>query len=767
MNSFYSVVLNYRYTIIVISVIFSVLAIAGIGGLDQRTDYRSFLDPNYIGMLELDEIEDIFGESRTLFFIIAPNSQNIFEETALEAIQDITEQAWTLPYSARVDSLANFQHTTVDQDTLSVEELLPQGIALNEDLIARAKSVSINDPSLRNYLVSESGNSAVVAVNFNFDDDEKLLEQELELEKIVLSIIDNAAKKYPSIKFMMTGTIRYDQSIYKYQQQLNEVFIPLMLIIMAILLFVFLRSFWGVLWTGVIVILTGTTTMGIFGWFKLELDPVASIAPIVIMTLAVADSVHMIAAMLTFLRAGKSKSEALLQSLKLNYRPIFLTSLTTTMGVFTFAFSDFPALRKLGLIIAVGVTIAFVLSVTLLPILLSLSPIRRIKEVQKKSNFHEYYVNWLIKYHRIILPLAVVCSLLSFSAIPKIILSDTFENSFAENTEERQAMDFIADNLSGFLSYDISIFSADANGIYNPELLQGLDTFEQWAVEQEGVDHVRSINHVIKRLNQNLNQGDSERYRIPDNAAEISQYLLLYELSLPYGLDLNNQINMDKSGTRLVLMLEGLNSGEMVALKTSVQQWFVDNMPDYRVMVTGVAPMMAEVSYIHMIPSMAKGAVIAILMVSLVLLLSLRSWFLGLIGMLANVVPIAVGYGYWAVTNELVSFPVMSVAGICLGVVVDFVVHFLDKYRRSRLRGDSVDVALHYVFATVSKPLCVTMCVLVIGFGVLSLSPHLMVADLGFLAAVIIFLALVFDLLVLPCALLVFDKKSRAKPTTT
>ena len=175
---------------------------------------------------------------------------------------------------------------------------------------------------------------------------------------------------------------------------------------------------------------------------------------------------------------------------------------------------------------------------------------------------------------------------------------------------------------------------------------------------------------------------DPAYYRLPEDRELSAQYLLLYEMSLPYGLDINNQIDQGKTGTRMNLMMSGLTSGDIVNLRQNVRQWFSENAPDLEVIPTGMMPLMSHITYVHMIPNMMRGGIIAVLMVSLVLFLALRSWRLGLLGMLANVVPITMGFGLWAISYGMANFAVMSVAGICLGVVVDFAVHFLNKYQQ-------------------------------------------------------------------------------------
>jgi len=347
--------------------------------------------------------------------------------------------------------------------------------------------------------------------------------------------------------------------------------------------------------------------------------------------------------------------------------------------------------------------------------------------------------------------------------IPRLVVNESFEHLFSTSTPEQQAIIFMSEHLSGFQAMDVAIFSDKAGALNDPEFLNTVESFYQWLETQNGVQHINSITDTFKRLNKTMHGDDPSWYKLPESRELAAQYLLLYEMSLPYGLDLNNKVNLDKSGTRLSFMFKGITSAEVVELQQKVKRWFELEAPQLRVVPTGMIVLMAEANYVHMIPNMMLGGIIAILMVSLVLLFALRSWKLGLLGMLANVVPIMIGYSIWGATYGMVNFAVMSVSGICLGVVVDFAVHFLNKFRQGCEQGQSTEDGVRFAFNKVASPLCTTMVVLTCGFWVLATSPFNLVGHMGILTGIIIILALVFDLLVLPAILLTFNKTFHIK----
>ena len=754
---------RHPWLVIFFSILFCIVTWAGLSGIIERSDYKAFVDANYPGMLELEEVESLFGENNNVFITVAPANGDIFTSKNLTLIQELTEAAWLLPFSQRVDSLTNYQYTRVDGDELIVNDLVPSDEAISQGVIDEAKRVAPQQPILAGLFISDKMDVSSVNVTFQFAYQELLSVEVAEAGIAAYTLIDEFKTRYPDTQFEISGSVAVDYVSDVYHAQVSHVLMPAMLLLMTLLLALTLRSFWGTACTIVIVILTGSTTMGIFGWFNLEIDGLSAISPIVIMTLAVADSVHIITGVLNGMSAGKDKIEAIKYSIQLNWVPVFITSLTTVLGVITFTFTDFPPLKKLGLIIAVGVSIAFILSITLLPALLSLTPLKTLKRNTARNKIFVAFGEFVIRYYRKILPVSIVI-VLGFSAfIPRLVIDESMSKVFEPQTEVHQAMAFITENLSGSASMDVAILSDNSGAINTPEMLIILDEFSSWARSQPEIKHVTTITDTIKTLNQNMHQDQTQWYKLPENENLAAQYFLLYEMSLPYGLDLNNQITLDKSGTRITLMMGDITSAEVVALKRRILGWFDQQPMPTRNIATSMQSLMGEISYLHLLPKLFAGGLIAIFTVSMVLFLVLRSWKLGLLGMLSNVVPIAIGYGYWAIHSGILNFASAAVAGVCLGIVVDFAVHFLNKFQQGLKDSGTVEGGVRYAFEKVASPLWTTMLVLASGFWVLTISPFGVISDLGLLTGVVIVAALLFNLLALPAFLLYFARP-KSKP---
>ncbi|MCP5086996.1 MAG: MMPL family transporter, partial [Rhodobacteraceae bacterium] len=170
--------------------------------------------------------------------------------------------------------------------------------------------------------------------------------------------------------------------------------------------------------------------------------PPATAAATIILTLAVADCVHLLSTLYYHMRHGRSKQEAIVESLRINFQPVFLTSLTTAIGFLTMNFSDAPPFRNLGNITAMGVVWAFIFSVTLLPALMMVLPVR--VKLRQAGRVHpmDRFAEFVIRQRKLLFwgMGSVILLLLLF--IPKNELNDEFVKYFDTSVPFRVDTDF-------------------------------------------------------------------------------------------------------------------------------------------------------------------------------------------------------------------------------------------------------------------------------------------------------------------------------------
>ncbi|EPS0981962.1 efflux RND transporter permease subunit [Vibrio vulnificus] len=763
---------RFSFWTLIISLMAIVATAMGAKNLYFRGDYNIFFDGSNAQLQAFDEIQTTFAKTDNIALVLAPKSGDVFDQRTLTQIQEMTEQAWQVPYSSRVDSLANYQHTEAVDDDLLVEDLLYQSYPLTAERITKVRAVAMSEPLLVNALVSEKGDVAVINITMQMPGVDETAEVN-EVVAYVEQMLSHYRAEYPDVTIYKAGIIAMNHSFAMAAQNDSATLVPTMLLVILVFLTLMLRSFLSVLATLVVIIGAIVATLGIVGWAGMFLHVASVNVPTLIMTLAVADCVHVIASMRHFMRQGMPKSQAIHRSVTLNFVPIIITSVTTAIGFLMMNMSDSPVLRDFGNLSALGVMIACVLSVSLLPALLNLLPVRfSAKQAAKSSDIMDKLADLVVHRRNVLLPLSIVVIAGSAALIPYNKVNDESVKYFDTSSEFRQAADFMEQRIGGMTTMSIAIKTHQSQGIASPEFLEVLGEFTRWLREQPETDHVASLSDIYKRLNKNMHGDDSAYYALPAERELAAQYLLLYEMSLPFGLDLNNQVNVDKSSVKLQLTVKNLGSVELVALEERIYQWFASHAPRYQVVASSPSLMFAHIGETNM-ASMLSTLPITLILISALMIFALRSWRLGVISLVPNIAPAVIGFGLWALISGEINLGLSVVVTLTLGIVVDDAVHFLAKYQHARKEGQNAEQAVRYAFHTVGRALWITTVVLVAGFSMLAMSQFRLNSDMGQLSAIVIFVALVIDFVLLPSLLMRFDTaeyaqlKNSQEPNTT
>ncbi|WP_446299031.1 efflux RND transporter permease subunit [Vibrio vulnificus] len=753
---------RFSFWTLIISLMAIVATAMGAKNLYFRGDYNIFFDGSNAQLQAFDEIQTTFAKTDNIALVLAPKSGDVFDQRTLTQIQEMTEQAWQVPYSSRVDSLANYQHTEAVDDDLLVEDLLYQSYPLTAERIAKVRAVAMSEPLLVNALVSEKGDVAVINITMQMPGVDETAEVN-EVVAYVEQMLSHYRAEYPDVTIYKAGIIAMNHSFAMAAQNDSATLVPTMLLVILVFLTLMLRSFLSVLATLVVIIGAIVATLGIVGWAGMFLHVASVNVPTLIMTLAVADCVHVIASMRHFMRQGMPKSQAIHRSVTLNFVPIIITSVTTAIGFLMMNMSDSPVLRDFGNLSALGVMIACVLSVSLLPALLNLFPVRfSAKQAAKSSDIMDKLADLVVRRRNVLLPLSIVVIAGSAALIPYNKVNDESVKYFDTSSEFRQAADFMEQRIGGMTTMSIAIKTHQSQGIASPDFLEVLGEFTRWLREQPETDHVASLSDIYKRLNKNMHGDDSAYYALPAERELAAQYLLLYEMSLPFGLDLNNQVNVDKSSVKLQLTVKNLGSVELVALEERIYQWFASHAPRYQVVASSPSLMFAHIGETNM-ASMLSTLPITLILISALMIFALRSWRLGVISLVPNIAPAVIGFGLWALISGEINLGLSVVVTLTLGIVVDDAVHFLAKYQHARKEGQNAEQAVRYAFHTVGRALWITTVVLVAGFSVLAMSQFRLNSDMGQLSAIVIFVALVIDFVLLPSLLMRFDTAEYAQ----
>lgn len=757
-------VIRWRWLVIPVTIILGMALASGARFLDFDTDYRVYFGPDNPQLVAWDEIEGTYTKNDNILFAVEPADGKGFSKDTLIAVEKLTEAGWQLPYAIRVDSVTNFQRTDAQDDDLLVQDLVIDPANRTEAELAEALRYAKNDPLIANNLLNDD--ASMVAINVTFQLPGESNEETPGAVEASRALRDRILAEHPDINIYMTGAMMINVSFTEAGKQDIATLVPAMYVLIIFVMILLLRSVWATIATLIIIGLSAAAGLGFAGLIGISLTPPSASAPTIILTLAVADSVHVLVTQFQAMRRGTDRLEALYETMRLNAMPVFLTSVTTAMGFLTINFTDSPPLKDLGNISAFGIMAAWFFSFTLLPALIAVMPLKAPKEDGRMHSVMDRFGKFLVKRQNPVMIISIGITILMVALVPLNEANDQFHEYFDDSFRFRTDTDYILERMTGFYPLHFNLDTGEANGIADPEYLKKLDEFEAYWRSYKNVNYVYSFTNIMKRLNKNMHGDDPAWYRIPDSRELAAQYLLLYEMSLPFGLDLNNQINIEKSGTRFTVIFPNLSSRETREYAQAGEAWLKENAPEIFAHATSPPLMFAYISERN-IKAMFVGIPFALIGISLLLIFALGSLRMGLLSLIPNLVPMGLAFGIWAIYDGQIIFTMAVALGMTLGIVVDDTIHFMSKYLRARREmGHDAEEAVRHAMRTVGSAILVTSLILTAGFVVLGMSPFSPNSTMAQITAIAIVMAVLADFFLLPTLLMKLDKQATVNKDT-
>ncbi len=756
-------VLTLRWPVLLILVAATVVMSLGVQYLNTTNDLKFLFskdNPHYQALISL---EKRFTSTSTALVAFAPKEGTVFTQETLAAIEEFTDQAWRVPYTRRVSSLTNYIHSEAIDDELTVRELVKDSRSLSDEDIQYIEEVAKNTVGFPGFLVADDGKVSGLAITFALPEDP--LESDaaiIEAVDYLEALVEEARELHPEINYYLTGEVVISRVYAKVSEENLQELIPIMIPVILIVTMFLLRSVLSCICVFTTVFVVGNITMGFAGWIGMVLSPASVITPIILATIVVAHTVHVASAVSLNMAGGMEQRAAIAEALRKNAWPLFLSSLTTMIGFLSLNASEVQPFRDIGNLTAFGVVVTFVFTMSFMPALLSVVRLRKRVLKTGQLGLLERLAEFVIARNRLLLVGVGAVAIIAGLGVFRIEFNDSPTRYMDERYQFRIDTDFVIDNLTSVEPIEYTLESGSDGGITNPEYLQAVDAFAEWYRQQPEVGRVQSFAETIKRLNQILNGDNPEFYRIPDNADLASQFLLLHELSLPVGADLNDRIDISKSATRMTVQVRGHpSSADQRRLVERAEEWIKANQPNLNAEATGFSIASAYLS-VENTSAMLRSTGVAMLLISLIFLILLRDVRLGIISLLPNFVPLIVTFGIWGYFVSELNLGGAMVSIMAFGIIVDDTIHFLTKYQSARREGKDAADSVRATFRTVGSALLTTTTALCAGFLVLTLSGFKPTWTTGSMVSAAILIALLADFLLLPALLVtVYGKKFR------
>ena len=751
-------IIRYRPLCIIISILILAGLAQGLSKINFNPDINAFFPENDTLTTSHLSIEDTYSSMDNAVIGIGVKEGTVFTNEVLSLIEDLTERAWKTPHSLRVDSLSNYSYVSADGDDLYIEPFL-EGSSTYDLKTLKEKELIIEEEELA-YGAIISKDKKTSLINIVFDPPRKDIEAEYqESLNYVLGFLEEARKNHPEVDLIISGIVYMEyQSPMLLKAQMPKL-MPTAILVILLTLFLLLRSLVAVAGSFLVILMSVVSAMGSIGFMSGDIAQPFIMVPILIATLAVADCVHLFTLYFQNLDSSRKSKEAMLESLKLNLQPLFLTSLTTAIGFLSLNLAPVEPLRGIGNGVAVGVFLAFIFTVLLLAPIVSYFNVKQSKNINFQKNIARKLGRFSIKNYKRLLVIVPVISCFLMAFIPLNKTNDNPLEFYSERyTTSAADSKWISQRIGG--TFPVS-YELNSQGIVSdPEFLREVDKFSEWLASNKEVLHVSSLSKIMKNLNKTLHGKQEEWNIIPTEPDLSAQYLFFYEMSLPYGLDLTNSISQNKESIKLVASLKELGSLEYREFAKRVENYASQNMPEDMVSIgTGTRPIFAFMSNM-LITQLIYALGIGIVLITATIILFFRSLRYGMLTSVTNLLPIGVAFGIWAIVSGEISMLVGIGMGTTLGIIVDFTVHFLSKYLHARRQKNlSAEEAVEYAFETVGFALIITSFSLILGFLVLLQAFFIPIHGFVLFSSIAFLSALIIDLLLFPALLITWDKR--------
>lgn len=763
---------QYAWSFLFFPLILCILLASGLSSLTENNDGRIFFDEASQERQQLLALEQRFTETNSILLVLSVDKGDVFALEPLKAILEVTDLAWKMPYVTRVNSLSNYQRILSAQDDLIIEDLFTEDNLNHIESIAEIREYAVSEKDLVGQILSQDGKTTAVVLNMAAPRGDSVAIKVIMAE--VAAIKKKIENKTTGLSLYITGDIPLDNAFADaYAYDLQYLF-PLFLLAIFLVCYFFFKS---ILLSAVILsmmIMVVAATMGSAGYLDIDLSAGTSGVPIILITISLADFIHLLSAMRLAMRAGLDRNQAVQKAIKNNFLPISLTSFTTFIGFISLNFSEAPPFRDLGNLVAIGIVISYLITFTFFPIFLVKIKLENVfkgkaSRISASPEFILYISETLVRKRKMVAAVVISGSIVICAGLTKIEFDDDWVKYFDQDNSFRRDTEFVVRHLTGVDTIEYMLSAEKGRSITDVDFLNRLDEFESWALAQPQINHVASIVPLFKKMHFHMNRKtETEEAEIVPTLANNSdlnaQYLLLYEMSLPVGLDLNDRIDIAKEATRLTVTARNLTSRQMRALDSQLS----DKLKQMDLIKahgsgTGIPLMFAGLSKRN-IQSMLSGIAFALVVVSVVITVSFKSLKLGLLSFVVNILPIILGFGIWGWFYHTIGVSLTIVAAIAFGIVVDDSIHFITKYKKEiDQKNDDIVGALKATFAGVGGALVMTTSILVIGFIILSFSVFQPTWGLGLISVIMISIALLFDFLLLPAFLVLFDSGPNKK----
>ncbi len=741
------------FLIIISLVIFTGLAGFSASFLEFDYDFEHFFPQNDPDLDYFLEYRETFENDNDYVLISIGNKEGIFNPKFLNKADQFTSDLQNLNHVKEVIS-----PTTVKTPIINSFGFIEVPL-LHINNLGKLKTDSFRLIKSKEYtktLFSTDLTSICIVVN-NTQIISKKASDEL------LTDIENLIHKYKFEELHYAGKIRGQKTYLTKMKFELMLFLSISVLLIILFLFISFRSIYGIIVPLITVFISIIGVLGIMQLCGKSLDVMSTLLPTILFVVGMSDAIHILNRYIEELRSGKEKMAAIKTTFKEVGLATFFTSLTTAVGFVTLISVPIKPMQDFGIYSAIGVLLAFIIAITFLPATLSLLSKPKIVTTQPKQLFWNKVLSksfiYVIRNQGKIVVGYIIVVIVSVIGIFQLQVDYKLLEDLSESNPLQKDFRFFEDNYSGIRPFEMAIYTKDSSSIFEYNTMQQMNKVETYLYSNYEAGFILSPVMIIKSLNKATHGGSSDFFRIPSN--EQKHKKLLKKLKR-FNIEdkLSNLVNKDKSIARFTGKMDDIGSKLVKEKNIEFEQFFqteIDhNLIGYK--LTGTA-LLVDKNNEFLATNMIIGLTIAFLLIALLIGVIFRSVKMALISIIPNVVPLAFIGGLMGFLGTNINMSTSIIFTIAFGIAVDDTIHFLSKYKIESGKGKSLIYSRKRTYLSTGKAIVITTLILCGGFISLIFSDFKSTFLIGTYVGLILFAAVITDLLLLPVLLLNMNKE--------
>ena len=750
----------------------------------ETSNDKFFHDDDPI-VVENDAFQEIFGRDAGMAVALRPEG-SIFDPEFLDVVRDthlaIEDE---VPHIVEVTSLWNVRETLGNDDGLEVRDFLedwpetPEALAALED---RARSNAL----YRNFVISEDGRSTMIVIETaaysqleevdalgGFDDSGADTvdasrrpitgEEDAEILAAIEAVLDRVP---PGVEVHVAGMASFSTILSRTMMPEMAQATVLSVLVAGVFLTLLFRSVLGVVLPLLTVGLSVFATMSTMGALGIPIMAPTQIIPSFLLAVGIGGAVHLVAIFYQALRRGEAQGDAVAYALEHSGLPILMTSLTTAGGLLSFIPAALAPISHFGVVSPIGVLLALLFVLVLLPALLVVVPVRRVGRDGSVGNTASQRL--LVAVGRASTANAgrVLCAWAAILVaaglgIPRIHVGHDMIEWFPPDSALVTAVDFANEHFGGAVSYELLVSTGSENGIHEPEVLRRLESLAEYLLEVEAAGlqagKVISIVDVVKETHRALNENREEAYAIPDDRALVSQELLLFENS--GSDDVEDLVTSDFETARVTARVTFDDAAFIQPYLDAVEPGLERILgPDLDYELTGEFRLIGN-TIAAALKTMLRSYSTALFVITLLMIMLIGRVRLGLLTMIPNLAPVLFTLGLMGWLGFPLDMISLMTASIVIGLAVDDTIHFMHNFRREFEAGNEVQDAVDHTLQSTGQALLFTSCVLASSFLVYTQAYMLHLYAFGVIVSSAIVIAFLADVTLAPALVAIFAQR--------